>query len=225
MSFPQTPQIIWEGDEYNDGRMRRIRAQSSTGHDLWLERLTLDDGDWLQIMGGLAIRNREQAIAVRMAIDTYLETPPAPTPATYTPSEVEAMQTLMQAANRLVGYCRHLPSRVLSQAFSEAIDQVAALLDGVVDGEDAIDEAETFSQYVVALEEPIKWDGKHIAPIEIDLIIEPCPVGYADSQFWRLSDELGEEISLDLHSLTWLAILIPKIRQSYQQAVSRGGGE
>jgi hypothetical protein len=287
MTFTTTPQTIWEGDEYGDGQIRCIRAQSSNANDLWLERLVLDNGKWLQIMGGLPIRNREQAIAVRMAIDTYLETPPAPKPswslrqaadrlvdhsrtyphygstwgrqlieeadrvAALIDGVVEPIEpppalqqtgiemakeawAVLQAANRLVGYCRSV--RIDTKApfnpdeepkcwqmegwclgLLEDADRVAALIDGVV---------EPIGPVPPRGGNPVAWDAKHIAGPDIDLIVQPSETATTtDRTVWGISDEFGEEIFVDVAGLAWLAELLPRVVSSYRShsAAMEGG--
>jgi hypothetical protein len=230
MTFPATPQTIWEGDEYGDGTTRRIQARGD-GSYIALDRAVLDGKYWHQITM-FVIKNREQAIAVRMAIDTYLETPLPPALQQTGIEMAKEAWAVLQAASRLVGYCRSIantPARGLngspdylpqSQQWVDGLlgeaDRVAALIDGAV---------EPIGPVPPRGGNPVAWDGKHVAPIEIDLIVEPCPVEYADSPWWKLSDQFGEEISFNLTGLDWLADLLPRVLESYRSHTSEGNHE
>jgi hypothetical protein len=201
MSFPPTTQTIWEGDEYGDGTTRRIQARGD-GSYIALDRAVLDGKYWHQTTM-FVIKNREQAIAVRMAIDTYLETPPAPTPAAW---------PLMQAADLLVDHCKTYPhyGSEWGRRLIEEADRVAALIDWV---------AEPIEPVPPRGGNPIKYDAKHIAAPNIDLIVEFGSLATLDNPVWVVSDEFGEEIVVTLMGLDWLAELLPRVLESYRSGL------
>jgi hypothetical protein len=312
MSFPSATQTIWEGDEYGDGEIRRITAHKSA-MNLWLGRSILSGEHWLTTSCELRIGSREQAIAVREALNTYLEeTSPPPKPATCTPSEVEAMKTLicsisqklvavveamalighpdteaaiqqsmgyvrqlnsnrltdrliateqgiaeicaslsptrswaqrqrlkaswplMQAANRLAEYCRSVrldtklspgpddnePKCWQMEGWClgllEEADRVAVLIDWVM---------EPIEPVPPRGGNPIKWDAKHVAAPDIDLIVDFGEEAFTNTPTWSVSDEFGEVIYLELAGLAWLAELLPRVLESYRShLVAMEGG-
>jgi hypothetical protein len=229
MIFTKSPQVIYQSE---DGEVRLTAFLGIEG-DLVIDKQIYDVADDQSVLPTHwhSIDNipldHQQATAVKMAIDTYLETPPA-LQQTGIEMAKEAWAVL-QAANRLVEYCRSVrldtklsPGPDDNEAkcwqmegwclgLLEEADRVAALIDG-----------EPIEPVPPRGGSPVAWDGKHIAPIEIDLIVEPYPVEYADSPWWKLSDQFGEEISFNLAGLNWLAELLPRVLLSYQRDLTHG---
>jgi hypothetical protein len=223
MSFPPTTQTIWEGDERGTGTVRRIQA-SGDGSYLTLKRAVLDGEKWWQATI-FAIKNREQAIAVRMAIDTYLETPLPPALQQTGIEMAKEAWAVLQAANRLVRYCRsvRLDTKLSPDpddgelkcwqmegwclGLLEEADRVAALIDGVV---------EPIEPVPPRGGNPIKWDAKHFPNPGIELMVELGTLATLDNPVWVVSDEFGEEIVVTLMGLTWLAELFPQLLTSYR---------
>jgi hypothetical protein len=181
------------------------------------------------MMGGFSIRSRDQAIAVRMAIDTYLETPLPPALQQTGIEMAREAWAVIQAANRLVGYCRsvRLDTKLSPDpddgelkcwqmqgwclGLLEEADRVAALIDW-----------ESIEPVPPRGGNPVSWDGKHIAGTGIDLIVRLGEETTVAHPVWGISDEFGEEVFVDVVALAWLAELLPRVLSSYKLSANGG---
>jgi hypothetical protein len=226
MTLTAEPQVIWVS-QYSTSCLNASVDDGS----LRLQPVVVDGEDWGEVP---LILDRDKAIAVRMAIDTYLETPPPPALQQTGIEMAKEAWAVLQAANRLVGYCRsvRLDTKLSPDpddgelkcwqmegwclGLLEEADRVAALIDGVV---------EPIEPVPPRGGNPVKWDGKHIAGTGIDLIVQLGEETTATHPVWGISDEFGEEVFVDIVALTWLAELLPRVLSSYRSHTSEGNHE
>jgi hypothetical protein len=236
MTFTKSPQTIYQSE---DGEVR-IVAFLGVEDDLVVIKQIYDVADeqsvlpvhWHSIED--TTLDHQQAIAVRMAIDTYLETPLPPALQQTGIEMAKEAWAVLQAANRLVGYCRsvRLDTKLSPDpddgelkcwqmegwclGLLEEADRVAALIDGVV---------EPIEPVPPTGGNPIKYDAKHFAAPGIDLLVEFGEESLTNTPTWAVSDKFGEVIYLELAGLTWLAELFPRILESYRShsAAMEGG--
>jgi hypothetical protein len=68
---------------------------------------------------------------------------------------------------------------------------------------------------------PAHWNAKHtFTNGKMDLLVEVDPFSTEAVPLWLLTDNYGEEISLNMERLTWLANLLPQIRHNYKQSMA-----
>jgi hypothetical protein len=234
MSFTDYPQVIYQSE---DGDFRLTAFLGGEG-ELVVDKQVYEVADPQSILppnwhsvADISL-DREQAAAVKLAIDTYLETPLPPALQQTGIEMAKEAWAVLQAASRLVGYCRsvRLDTKLSPDpddgelkcwqmegwclGLLEEADRVAALIDGV---------AEPIEPVPPRGGNPAAWDVKHIAGPDVDLIVQPSEIATTtDRTVWGISDEFSEEIFVDVAGLAWLAELLPRVLLSYQRDLARG---
>jgi hypothetical protein len=229
MSFTNSPQVIYQSE---DGDFRLTAFLGGEG-ELVIDKQVYEVADEQSILpanwhsvADIPL-DREESAAVRMAIDTYLETPLPPA----LQQMVKEAWAVFQAASRLAGYCRSIAVTPIKGAFGspdylpqspqwvqgllKEADRVAALIDGVV---------EPIEPVPPRGGNPVNWDGSHIAGPDIDLLVEFEDESLTNKPTWSVSDKWGEVIYLELAGLGWLAELLPRILKSYRSVFPAMGG-